>query len=104
MRLLANKDVKQFFLLMVTFLLLFIVVSQGVVYFLFQSFSLLLLFVSVLFACAILATCYWYLKKQDIIMEKAVTQIDSVISGNVDIRISCDEEGELYRLFFQISS
>ena len=103
MRLLANKDVKQFFLLMVTFLLLLIVVSQGVVYFLFQSFSLLLLFVSVLFACAILATCYWYLKKQDIIMEKAVTQIDSVISGNVDIRISCDEEGELYRLFFQIS-
>ena len=104
MRLLANKDVKQFFLLMVTFLLLFIVVSQGVVYFLFQSFSLLLLFVSVLFACAILATCYWYLKKQDIIMEKAVTQIDSVISGNVDIRISCDEEGELYRLFHSVNT
>ena len=104
MRLLANKDVKQFFLLMVIFLLLFIVVSQGVVYFLFQSFSLLLLFVSVLFACAILATCYWYLKKQDIIMEKAVTQIDSVISGNVDIRISCDEEGELYRLFHSVNT
>lgn len=104
MRLLANKDVKQFFLLMVTFLLLFIAVSQGVVYFLFQSFSLLLLFVSVLFACAILATCYWYFKKQDAIMEKAVSQIDSVISGNVDIRISCDEEGELYRLFHSVNT
>ena len=103
MRLLANKDVKQFFLLMVTFLLLFIAVSQGVIYFLFQSFSRLLLFVSVLFACGIFVTCYWYLKKQDIIMEKAVTQIDSVISGNVDIRISCDEEGELYRLFHSVN-
>lgn len=104
MRLLANKDVKQFFLLMVTFLLLFIAVSQGVIYFLFQSFSRLLLFVSVLFACGIFVTCYWYLKKQDIIMEKAVTQIDSVISGNVDIRISCDEEGELYRLFHSVNT
>ena len=37
-------------------------------------------------------------------MEKAVTQIDSVISGNVDIRISCDEEGELYRLFHSVNT
>ena len=37
-------------------------------------------------------------------MEKAVSQIDSVISGNVDTRISCDEEGELYRLLHSVNT
>lgn len=104
MRILANKDVKRFFCLMVFFLLLSVVASQGVIYFVFHSFSWLLLLLSVLLAGCILTACYWYFKKQDAIMEKAVSQIDSVISGDVDTRISCDEEGELYRLFHSVNT
>lgn len=104
MRILANKDVKRFFCLIVFFWLLSVVASQGVIYFVFHSFSWLLLLLSVLLAGCILTTCYWYFKKQDDIMEKAVSQIDSVISGNVDTRISCDEEGELYRLFHSVNT
>lgn len=104
MRILTNKDVKRFFCLMVFFLLLFVVASEGVTYFVFHSFSRLLLLLSVLLAGCILTTCYWYFKKQDAIMEKAVSQIDSVISGNVDTRISCDEEGELYRLLHSVNT
>ena len=37
-------------------------------------------------------------------MEKAVSQIDSIITGNTDARIPCDEEGELYRLFHCVNS
>lgn len=37
-------------------------------------------------------------------METAVAQIEEYISGNHKIRIDCDEEGELYRLFHEVNS
>lgn len=37
-------------------------------------------------------------------MENAVSQINAYLDGNVNARIECDEEGELYRLFHSINS
>ncbi|MCM1252735.1 MAG: HAMP domain-containing histidine kinase [Clostridium sp.] len=53
---------------------------------------------------AALAVCYQYFKKQDKLMEKAVSQIREFIAGDRDARIECDEEGELYRLFHEVNS
>ena len=53
---------------------------------------------------AMLAFCHRYFKEQDRIMETAVTQVRSFISGDRSARIECDEEGELYRLFHEVNS
>ena len=52
----------------------------------------------------IAAALYLYFRKQDQIIEDAVTQIREYLSGNQDARIDCDEEGELYRLFHEVNS
>ena len=52
----------------------------------------------------ILAACYGYFKEQNGIMEHAIEQIREYISGNKNARIECYEEGELYRLFYEVNS
>ena len=52
----------------------------------------------------IFAALYRYFHEQDQIMEDAITQIYAYLSGNSDARISCDDEGELYRLFHEVNS
>ena len=53
---------------------------------------------------ALLAVMYLYFREQDRIMEDAVTTIQDYIGGNREVRIQCDEEGELYRLFHEVNS
>lgn len=52
----------------------------------------------------ILAVLYRYLKDQYEVMEKAISQMQGYLAGNHEIRLDCDEEGELYRLFHEINS
>lgn len=51
-----------------------------------------------------LAVLYCYFKEQNKIMEEAVMQIREYISGNHSASLSCNEEGELYRLFHEVNS
>ena len=37
-------------------------------------------------------------------MENAISQITEYISGNKDVTIECNDEGELYRLFHEVNS
>lgn len=37
-------------------------------------------------------------------MENAISQITEYISGNRDVTIECNDEGELYRLFHEVNS
>ncbi len=53
---------------------------------------------------AILLLCYGYFREQNKIMENAILQITEYISGNKDISIECNDEGELYRLFHEVNS
>ena len=52
----------------------------------------------------ILLFCYRYFREQHKIMENAISQITEYISGNKDITIECNDEGELYRLFHEVNS
>ncbi len=52
----------------------------------------------------ILAILYRYLKDQYAVMEKAISKMQEYLAGNHEIRLDCDEEGELYRLFHEINS
>lgn len=52
----------------------------------------------------ILILCYRYFRDQHEIMENAIAQITEYISGNKDVTIACNDEGELYRLFHEVNS
>lgn len=52
----------------------------------------------------ILLFCYVYFKEQHKIMENAIAQITEYISGNKNVTIECNDEGELYRLFHEVNS
>ena len=45
-----------------------------------------------------------YFKKQNQVMEQAVSQLQAYLDGDHNARIECDEEGELYRLFHTVNS
>ncbi len=47
---------------------------------------------------------FGYFRQQHKIMENAILQIKEYISGNKDVTIECNDEGELYRLFHEVNS
>lgn len=51
-----------------------------------------------------MAVGYSYFKKQNQVMEQAVSQLQAYLDGDHNARIECDEEGELYRLFHTVNS
>lgn len=55
-------------------------------------------------AAVILLFCYAYFKEQHKIMENAIAQITEYISGDKNVTIECNDEGELYRLFHEVNS
>ena len=57
-----------------------------------------------LMSAAILALLSGYFRQQHKIMENAILQITEYISGNQDVTIECNDEGELYRLFHEVNS
>lgn len=104
MKIFANRDIKTFFLSISLVLAVFLLLSQGSVFLLYQRFSLLILLVFLLAAAAIWAVCFWYFQRQNKIIEYAVSQINDYLDGDINARIDCDSEGELYRLFHSINA
>ena len=104
MKIFVNKDIKHFFAAISVILAAFLLLAQVVVRLIYHRFSLWLLLLSLVTAGAIWAACCWYFNRQNRIMEDAVTQINAYLSGDTDARIECDNEGELYRLFYSVNS
>lgn len=104
MKLFANKDIKQFFLAVIAVMLAFLVLSQLLLRSLYDELSLSVLLLSLMAGCSILAICLWHFHRQNKIMKKAVDQIYSYLEGDVNARIDCDSEGEIYRLFHSVNT
>ena len=104
MKIFANKEIKKLFLAVSVIWVASILLTQGFLWLCYQRFSLFLLLVSVLAGVSILAVCCSYFRKQNQIMEQAVSQINAYLDGNHNARIECDYEGELYRLFHSVNS
>lgn len=104
MKIFANKDIKTVFLSISVILAVSLLLAEGSIWFLYQKFSLWLLALFLLTAGAIWAVCLWYFRKQNNTMEQAVSQINEYLAGNINARIECDNEGELYRLFHSVNS
>ena len=104
MKIFANKEIKKIFLSVSVIWVVSLLLIQGFLWLRYQQFSLFLLLVSVLAGTSILAVCCSYFRKQNQIMEQAVSQINAYLDGNRNARIECDYEGELYRLFHSVNS
>lgn len=104
MKLLADKDIKLFFLGIVCVMTAFLLLAELAVWMQFGAFSLPLFALTLLAAGGVFAICYWHFRKQNKILETAAAQIRSFLDGNTDARIDCDEEGELYHLFHCVNT
>ena len=104
MKILANKDIKNLFLSLSVIWAVSLMLAQGFLWLRYQRFSLSLLSIVLLASVAILAVCWAYFRKQNKVMEQAVSQIHAYLDGDINARIECDNEGELYRLFHSINS
>lgn len=104
MKIFANKEIKKLFLAVSVIWVASLLLTQGFLWLCYQRFSLFLLLVFVLAGGAILAVGYSYFKKQNQVMEQAVSQLQAYLDGDHNARIECDEEGELYRLFHTVNS
>ena len=104
MKIFANKEIKKLFLAVSVIWVVSLLLTQGFLWLFYQQFSLFLLLVSLLTGTSMLAVCCSYFRKQNKIMEQAVSQINAYLDGNLDARIECDYECELYRLFHAVNS
>ena len=104
MKIFANKEIKKLFLAVSVIWVASLLLTQGFLWLCYQRFSLFLLLVFVLSGGAILAVGCSYFKKQNQVMEQAVSQINAYLDGNHNARIECDDEGELYQLFHTVNS
>lgn len=104
MKIFANKEIKKLFLAVSVIWVASLLLTQGFLWLCYQRFSLFLLLVFVLLGGAILAVGCSYFKKQNQVMEQAVSQINAYLDGDHNARIECDDEGELYRLFHTVNS
>ena len=104
MKILVHKDIKNLFLALSVIWFTFLVLAQGFLWLSYQRVSLCLLFIFLLAGGAIWAVCFSYFKKQNKVMEQAVSQINAYLDGDSNARIECDDEGELYRLFHSVNS
>ena len=104
MKIFANKEIKKLFLAVSVIWAASLLLTQGFLWLCYQRFSLFLLLVFVLAGGAISAVGCSYFKKQNQVMEQAVSQLQAYLDGDHNARIECDEEGELYRLFHTVNS
>ena len=104
MKIFANKEIKKLFLAVSAIWVASLLLTQGFLWLCYQRFSLFLLLVFVLAGGAILAVGCSYFKKQNQVMEQAISQLQAYLDGDHNARIECDEEGELYRLFHTVNS
>ena len=104
MKILVNRKIKRLFsgiLLCVLFFAFISVLLMGVEV---RNAAVYTIVCFLLMSAAILVICYGYFREQHKIMEHAIIQITEYISGNKEVTIECNDEGELYRLFHEVNS
>lgn len=104
MKILSNVKIKSVFrntlLLLATYALLLIVFWHFC-----PERAMLCSFICfLLFGVLLIGMLYRYFKEQSCIVEGAVSQIEDYISGDHSIRLECDYEGEIYKLFHEINA
>ncbi len=103
MRIWENKNIRRLFLRV---FLIMAVFCSAIFFTVCTQIKLMFFYILVLFtvmAFLIFTAMYFYFKEQDRMIEQAAAKIKEYISGDKTARIDCEEEGELYRLFYEVN-
>ena len=104
MKIFVNRKIKRLFSGILLCVLFFTFISVLLMEFEVRNAAVYTIVCFLLMSVAILVICYGYFREQHKIMEHAILQITEYISGNKDVTIECNDEGELYRLFHEVNS
>ena len=104
MKIFVNRKIKRLFSGILLFILFFTLIAVLLMEFEVRNAAVYTIVCFLLMSAAILVICYGYFREQHKIMEHAILQITEYISGNKDVTIECNDEGELYRLFHEVNS
>lgn len=104
MKIFANRKIKFLFVGILSCVLIFTLISTLLGKSQVENAAYYIIICSIGMAAAIVILLFLYFREQHRIMENAISQIKEYISGNKDVTIECDDEGELYRLFHEVNS
>ena len=104
MKIFVNTRIARLFSLILLLLAAGLLISVGLILLEPQNAAIGIVVVFLIAGICILGILFGYFREQNVVMEQAVAQITDYIAGNHDARISCDEEGELYRLFHEVNA
>ena len=104
MRIFSNQKVKNFFVTLTGVLCAFFVVIQYMTWKIYGTISIMLIVLFLLTIVSVLLICFWYVFKQNEMIETAITKINAYLDGDTEVRIDCDEEGSIYQLFHSVNT
>ena len=104
MKILVNRKIKWLFGGILLCVLFFTLIAALLMVFEVRNAAVYTIACFLLMSAAILALLFGYFRQQHKIMENAILQIKEYISGNKEVTIECNDEGELYRLFHEVNS
>ena len=103
MKILANRDIKQLFCRIAGICLFFWLLTEGNVCHQIRLIGGIAVLFALMFGL-IAGTCWAYFSRQNRLMEEAAAKVQAFLDGDTDVRIACDEEGEIYRLFHVVNT
>ncbi len=104
MKILVNRKIKLLFGSILLCIFAFTLIAALFTGFEVRNAAVYTMLCFLLMSAVILALCYGYFREQHKIMESAISQIAEYLSGNQEVTIECNDEGELYRLFHEVNS
>lgn len=104
MKIFSNQDAKLLAKSVFEMSLALVVILQIIMLLQYKSFSLGILLIPIFFSCLIFLSIYKFLKKEYEIEEDAEKQIKAFIDGDMEARIFCDKDGQIYSLFHSVNS
>ncbi|MEG1075439.1 MAG: HAMP domain-containing sensor histidine kinase [Ruthenibacterium sp.] len=104
MKILTNKDIRYFLILLSCVSVGMLVLLQLMLWLSYGELKPAVLLLSLLAVLSILGVCFLYFQKQNQRIENAIAQIDRYLAGDTSSRIACDEEGSLYKLFHAVNT
>ncbi|MBD5549600.1 MAG: HAMP domain-containing histidine kinase [Lachnospiraceae bacterium] len=102
MKILTDKNIRRLFCEIILCVIIFVVLAAFFMQF--ESASLFIFAASFCMALTILGFCCGCFCRQNKIIEDAAAHIAAYSSGDTSVRIDCDDEGELNKLFHEINS
>lgn len=103
MKLFANEKTKRLWRGMVLLLILFNGISVGCLILKPKQMAFYIWISSFIMAILMLGWVFLYIQDQHRILETATRRIRAYFLGDETSRIECDEEGEIYRLFYEVN-